>query len=321
MEAATRSRWSATTTDRVVTTLGVAVGGNPYSIAPTMAVDTVTGNVYTTNYNTGNLSVINSTTNQVTGNIGSGLSPISAVFDPDNGYLYVSDWTLGEVTVIDGTNNHILTNLPVGAHPSAVLYDHASSEVFVANSGSNNISVIDTSTAKVVANIPTGTVSTDPQVLALDTHDNYVDVGSELTYNLSVISASSLTLVGHPHVSYDTSGLAYSPTQDELFVENGGEGNVTVFNQSLDERVVANITTGTAPQGIAFDPLNHSVDVLNSQVPNVTVINPVNNHRIANIWPTDGLDYAVAVDTTSGNVFVGSEGNVSRSRTGVTRPT
>ncbi|MGA8603915.1 MAG: YncE family protein [Thermoplasmata archaeon] len=301
------------TTDRIVTTLGVAYGGNAYSLAPTMAVDTLTGNVYTTNYNTGNLSMINGTTNQVTGNFGSGLSPISAVFDPDNGYLYVSDWILGEVTVINGGNNQILYNIPVGSEPSALLYDHASSEVFVANFNSNNVSIIDTGTHTVVKNIPTGTTSTHPQVLALDTKDNYVDVGSQTTDNISVINASTWVLVAHPYVPYDSDGLAYSPNQDELFVENGGEGNVSVFNQSEGTRIVANITTGTGPEGIAFDSINHEIYVLNSEVPNVTVINPVNNHRIANIWPTDGLDYAVAVDTTSGNIFIGSEGTYSGS--------
>jgi YVTN family beta-propeller protein len=301
------------TTDRIVTTLGVEYGGNPYSLAPTMAVDTLTGNVYTTNYNAGNISIINGTTNLVSGTLGTGLSPISAVFDPDNGYLYVSDWTLGKVTVFNGANNQILYNIPVGGEPSALLYDHASSEVFVANFNSNNVSIIDTGTHAVVKNIPTGTTSTHPQVLALDTKDNYVDVGSETTYNISVIDATTGVLVAHPYVPYDSDGLAYSPTQDELFVENGGEGNVSVFNQSEDTRIVANITTGTAPEGIALDPINHEVYVLNSEVPNVTVINPANNHRIANIWPTDGLDYAVAVDTTSGNVFVGSSGTYSGS--------
>src|SRR5208282_5463000 len=301
------------TTDRIVKTLGVEYGGNPNSIAPTMAVDTLTGNVYTTNYNTGNISIINGTTNQVSGTLGTGLSPISVVFDPDNGYLYVSDWTLGEVTVINGANNQILYNIPVGGEPSALLYDHASSEVFVANFNSNNVSIINTGTHTVVKNIPTGTTSTHPQVLALDTKDNYVDVGSQTTDNISVINAATWVLVAHPYVPFDSDGLAYSPSQDELFVENGGEGNVSVFNQSEDTRIVANITTGTGPQGIAFDSVNHEVYVLNSEVPNVTVINPVNNHRIANIWPTDGLDYGVAVDSTNGNVFIGSDGTYTGS--------
>jgi YVTN family beta-propeller protein len=296
------------TTDRVVTEIGLPDSVNPYSLAPTILVDPLNGNLYSMNYNAGNVSVIDGATNQVTGSIGSALAPTSAVLDPSNGYIYLSDWTGDNVTIINGATNAVVGGIPVGTHPGPLVFDAASNELFVVNSGSGNLSVIDTLTSQVVKNLATGLPTSDPQVLALDTDDNLVDVGSETTDNISVVNASTLDLVAHPHVSYDSSGLAYVPTEDELFVENGGEGNVTVLNQSEHSRIVANITTGEAPEGIAFDPLDGDVYVANSESAYLSVISAATNRVIANVSTDDGLVYAVAVDTGSGNIFAASEG-------------
>lgn len=304
------------TTDRVTTSIYLPASANPYGYAPTLLVDPSTGNLYATNFNEGNLSIIDGATNRITGSIGSGISPASAVLDPTSGNVYVADLESNNVSVWDGTNNHFVASIPVGAHPDALLFDAASNELFVANIGSGNVSVIDTLTNQAVGSIGTGTSASSPQVLALDTHDNDVDVGSATTYNLTVISAATRTVVAHPYVSYDSDGLAYAPRQNELFVENGGEGNVTVFNQSENQRVVANITTGTDPQGIAFDAVDQEVYVLNAEASNVTVIDPVTDHTVANVATDDGLVYQVAVDTVTGNVFAASDGTYTGSLVG-----
>lgn len=301
------------TTDRVLTTIGLPADQNPYILAPTLVPDPLTGDLFAMNFNEGNISVINGTTERVTGTFGSGLAPASGVVDPANGYLYVSDWNDDNVSVFNGTTDALVTTLPAGTHPGALLFDPTSSEVFVANYGSGNVTVIDTATNTWMKNIPTGAPLTYPLELALDVQDNEVDVGSETTYNLTVISASSLTVVAHPYVSYDSDGLAWAPRQDQLFVENGGEGNVTVFNQSEDDRVVANISTGSAPEGIAFDPVDQDVYVLNSETPNVTVIDPAMDRIVASVATNDGDDYGVAVDPSDGNVFVASEGTYTGS--------
>jgi YVTN family beta-propeller protein len=299
------------TTDRVTTSLSLPASANPYGYAPSLLFDPLNGNLYAMNWNTGNISIINGTTNRITGSMGTALAPTSAVLDPMSGDIYVSDWTDDNVSVWDGADNHFVASIAVGTHPDGLLFDPASNEVFVEDLGSGNISVIDTLTNQAVKSIGTGLPASSPQVLALDTHDNDVDVGSATTYNLSVISATSLTVVAHPYVSYDSDGLAYSPRQNKLFVENGGEGNVTVFNQSENQRVVANITTGTDPEGIAFDPVDQDVYVLNSEVSNITVIDPMNDHIVASVATADGLVYQEAVDTNSGNVFAASEGTYS----------
>jgi YVTN family beta-propeller protein len=296
------------TTDRIVTSISLPTSANPYGYAPSILVDPLTGNLYAMNWNAGNISILDGATNRVTGSIGTALSPTSAVLDPTSGYIYVSDWTDDNVSVWNGSNNHFVASIPVGSHPDALLFDAASNEVFVADLGSGNVSVIDTLTNSAVKSIGTGVLGSSPQVLALDTHDNDVDVGSAVTYNLSVINAASLTVVAHPYVSYDSDGLAYAPTQNELFVENGGEGNVTVFNQSENERVVANITTGAGPEGIAFDPVDQEVYVVNSEAANISVIDPGSDHIVASIPTDDGLLYHVAVDTDTGNVFAASAG-------------
>ncbi len=303
-------------TDRVVTTLGVPYSEDAYSLAPNIAVDTSTGVVYATNFNEGNVTVIDGETNQVTGSIATGGSPASAVFDPSNGDLYVANWGGDNVTVLSCATNSTVANIPVGTHPASILYDAASQRVFVANYGSGNVSVINASTNTWAADLRTGTTSSYPEDLALDTSDNYVDAISELNTNVTIFNATTLAVVGSPHVGSIPEELAYSPIGDAVYVTNSASGNVTVISQSTSAPV-ANITTGTVPFGVVYDAVDEEVYVLNSEGQNITVLDTSSQKAIANVDSNAGLDYAVAVDSATGDVFALNEGTYTGSVRGV----
>jgi YVTN family beta-propeller protein len=72
---------------RVVTSS--RIGDNPYEIA----VDGSNGNVYVTNADSNNISVVNGSTGQVTGSIPVDLDPWSVVYDGENACLYALFYT------------------------------------------------------------------------------------------------------------------------------------------------------------------------------------------------------------------------------------
>lgn len=295
------------TTDLVVATVSIPAAANPYSAAPTIAVDTSTGYVYVANDTTdGGVTIVDGATNQVTGYIETGGGSASAVYDPDNQELYISNYNGGNVTVVSGATNATVANIAIGAYPTAILYDPASDEVFVCNGGTSTVSVIDTATNLVVKTVSVGP---DPVALALDTTDNYVDIASRNLdpYSVTVVNAATLAVVKSLTVGTYSQAIAYSATNDELFVANFDSGNVTIIDQASD-RSVANIATGASPVAVAFDPVDHDAYVANYGVPNVTVISAVTNTVTANLAPDAGYVLGVAVDPTSGNAFVVNSG-------------
>jgi YVTN family beta-propeller protein len=302
------------TSDTVVTTIGTPASenGNDASV-PTVAADTQTGYLYTANQNSANVSVINGVTNQVTGSVSTGGSPDNVLFDPSNGDLYVANWGGDNVTVISGATNLTVANIPVGTEPAGMLYDAASGELFVANLGSGNITVINTTSNARVKDLST---SGAPIAIALDTVDNYVDVaGNNYPGKVSVIDVATLSVAANITVGAIPDGLAYSPINDRLFVANGADANVTVIRQSTDQ-VVASINVSDAPQGMVFDPVNHDVYVLDADSYSVTVINAATDVAVATVATNNLYDYAVAVDPSSGNVFVANEGTYTGSSSG-----
>jgi YVTN family beta-propeller protein len=151
-----------TATNTVVTTL--AVGHDTRQLT----YDPVNGLVYVENYGYGNLTVINTTQDAVTGTValGIGLALSQPVIDPTTGDFYLSDnnWN-GSVFVYDPANGSVVARIPVGSYPAMPLYDPANGLVYVSNEYSDNVSVIATANNTVLGTIPAGAY---PATMALD---------------------------------------------------------------------------------------------------------------------------------------------------------
>jgi len=297
----------------VVAEIAVPESQNPEGLSSAPTIVPVGGSVYVANEGpSSNISIIDGTTNKVSGSITVAGSPDAITDDPALGELFVAIWTLHEVEVVNTTHNSVVTTIPVGSDPYAMLYDPAAEQVFVANWGSQNVSVIDPSHNRVIANITTGT---DPVALALDTHDDYVDVandynGGKGTVTIIPAPASSSTHGSNVTVGNDPDALAYVASPDQLFVANGGTANVSVIDQSSG-LVVANPAVGEAPTAAVYDPTGHDVYVLNSESPsfNITILDPATDKSVGNVSIDNYFAYGLAVDTGNGNVVAVSEGS------------
>jgi YVTN family beta-propeller protein len=90
------------------------------------------------------VSVIDGTSNTVTGTIPVGSNPLEAAFDPDNGYIYVANEGSGAVSVIDGSKNAVIATIPGVLDPVRLVYDPSNHHIYVAGHNSNSVSIIDT---------------------------------------------------------------------------------------------------------------------------------------------------------------------------------
>jgi YVTN family beta-propeller protein len=114
-------------------------------------------NAYITNNTSpGTVSVIDTTTNAVTGTIAVGSFPFGVAVSPDGSSLYVANARSGTVSVIAAAGNAVI-NVPgscspaigVGSFPQGVAVTPDGRKVYVANAGDNTVSVIDTGTNAV----------------------------------------------------------------------------------------------------------------------------------------------------------------------------
>jgi len=275
---------------------------------PSIAVDNQTGYVYATDAQSGNISVIDPTTELITHVISVGSGPKGIAFDWKNGDLYVADFASANVAVVPAALNSVTTFIPVGTDPTTVAFDSVSDRVFVTNYGSGNVTVIDPSTNLVTASVNVGT---DPMALALDTVDGDVDVlnAAGASSSVSTFSATSPPSSATPvSVASYAESFAYDSASDRLFVV-GGEGSLTVLQQP-GNTVQATLTIGTESEvdAAAFDARDGYVFVSGfdggpSGAGNITVFNGANDRVVANDTTND-LPLGVTVDPGTGIAYV-----------------
>ena len=269
------------------------------------------------------LSVVNTTTNQIVANIsfgGTPGAPGSSVYDPANGDIYVTDTGSNNVSVVNGTRYTLVATIPVGDFPVGISTNGSGAQLYVANYDDGSISIISlpsrlvinsfTASASwsnsVVASVPVGI---GPYAVAYDSGKGEVFVANDnatvfLGYsgngNVSVISDATNTVVATVPVGYDPSGVAYDSGKGEVFVTSGN--NVSVISDTTN-KVVVTVPVGTSPAGAAYDSGKGEVFVANTDSNNVSVINDTTNTIVATVTVGDN-PYGVAYDSGKGEVFV-----------------
>lgn len=106
---------------------------------------------------TDRVSVVNSETGQIVGEVPGFGDARSVALDGQGKFGYVTDimdGTIGLVGVFDRATYKVVTTIKVGRLPSAILFDPTTNSVFAFSTRDRNISVIDTATNTVTATIP-----------------------------------------------------------------------------------------------------------------------------------------------------------------------
>ncbi len=111
---------------------------------------------YITNASSGNVSVIDTTTNTVVATVTVGDFPHGVAVTPEGSRVYVVNQGSDNVSVIDTATNTVVDTVTVGTSPRGVAVHPDGSRVYVANNDIDTVSVIDTATNAVVATVTVG---------------------------------------------------------------------------------------------------------------------------------------------------------------------
>ena len=151
----------------------------------------------------GDITVVNTQTNQVVTTI-SGLPPLETIaISPDGKTAYVSSPNEDVVVVIDLQTNQVVGSpIKVGEAPIGVAFSPDGKVVYVVNDDDDNVSVIDTATRQVVGSpIPVGD---DPYELAVTPDGksvyvaNYGTVDSVTAINTQTGGTTTIPVPGGP---------------------------------------------------------------------------------------------------------------------------
>jgi YVTN family beta-propeller protein len=254
-----------------------------------------------------NITVIDSSTGAVIATFSDDRGPDGFAYDPLDQELYATDYVWNNVTAYSTQTNALVATVLLGVQPTSLTYDTRNHDLYVYDRLSNGLVVINGSTDRVVGTLPNGSGAIDV-VYDPVTNDLY-----ETNYygeNLSILNATTGAILGWLGTGTYPWDVACDPTTGDLYVTNAISDNVTVID-AVTRTTLTSLPVGDEPLGIAFDPAEGTIDVADYVGSNVTVIDAASNHDVTNvsIGPYDSVGpITLVADDPDGDIFVQNGG-------------
>ncbi len=100
------------------------------------------GELIVSNFDSNDIAIIETTTNEVGGSYLIGTHPARGIVTADSSRLYVSNFGSNTVAVYDIDLGKVIASLPVGSHPDGLALSKSENYLLVLNSRSGDVSVI-----------------------------------------------------------------------------------------------------------------------------------------------------------------------------------
>jgi YVTN family beta-propeller protein len=229
--------------------------------------------LYYTDIIKGALSVIDTSTNQVTNTIPVGNNPQDVAVS-STGVIYVTIFATDEVAVVDSGSLTVVDRIPVGNQPRGVAFSPDGSRAYVAITGQPDpagVAVIDVAAGDVVDMVESGlgpfgvAVAPNGTVYVSNAIGRQVSPGPPPVYQptVSVIATPANEVTTTIDVGTGPAGLAVSPDGSEVYVVNLNGNLVTVIDTSSNTPDDT-IAVGSAPVAVAFSPDGDKAYVANN---------------------------------------------------------
>ncbi|MES2113186.1 MAG: beta-propeller fold lactonase family protein [Bacteroidota bacterium] len=245
-----------------------------------------TGFAYIATPDFDNLTVINTTTNEITTKIKVGIGPGGVALSPDASRVYVANNKDGTVSAINTATNTVIATIKVGTSPHAICVSPDGKFVYVANSESNSVSVINTASNTIAQTVLVGQ---SPLGIAISPDGKSLYVSNYKDGTVWVINTANGTEIHEVGVPYGVLSLAISPDGRRVYATDGSD-NVTVIDTN-QPKVVATIKINSigSLNGIVVSPDGQKVYVSDETFGKVTVIDAYTNTILNTISLGTGL--------------------------------
>ncbi len=171
---------------------------------------------YVPNERSGNVSVIDTSTDTVLRQIAAGKRPRGIAIDPAGARLYVTDAVANELLVLDTATGATLRRIALGKSPEGVNVSHDGRLVAVAVEESNSVALIDTEQLRVVADIPVRGKNPEHAVFSPDGH--WLLVSAEEAEQVDVIDVAARRQTGTVVVGLRPRGMGFTPDGSRAYI-------------------------------------------------------------------------------------------------------
>ena len=258
--------------------------------------------LYVPNFNDGNVSVIDTSTNVAGTAVAVGTHPAGVGVTGDESFVYVANSSSNTVTPINTATNTAGTPIAVGNTPFDVVVTPNGQTVYVANQTSNTVTPINTATNTAGTPIAVGT---NPTGLAVTPNGQTVYVANSGDNTVTPINTATNTAGTPIAVGVQPTGVAVTPDGKTVYVTNSSDGTVTPINTATNTAGTP-IAVGSNPIGVAVSPDGTTVYVANSGSNTVTPINTATNTAGTPI-AVGSTPYGVAISPDGTTVYVTNE--------------
>jgi len=214
----------------------------PVGLNPRRLVITPNGKyVYVANYDSGDVSVINTSTNKVIATIAiptpNGNPQVDEMIVNSAGtFVYVTNYPYN-INVINTEINKVVATIPIGG-PGDMAINSSETRLYVTNGYDNTISVIDTNTNSI---IDTVTVGSRPASVAVNPSGTRVYVSSYYDDIVSVIDTSNNGVIAT--VKGGGFDVLVNRSGTRVYVSNGNTGTINLIDTSTNT-VIDTIVVG-----------------------------------------------------------------------------
>ncbi len=182
-----------------------------------IAIDTKAKRLYTANFVSGNVSVLDENTLQVVDTIDVPGKPVAIAVDPKNHRIFVADGVANRVFAVDTRSGKTTATMKTPAKAADLSYDPLRGRLFVGSAESTYFWVFSTITGRLLRSVPTYGPATS---LAIDTQAGrlYAAYSSNVfSYRLSDLVRDNM-----PHVGMFADGIAIDSKRQRLYVITNG---------------------------------------------------------------------------------------------------
>lgn len=271
-----------------------------------MAEMAMLGRVYTTSGSGSQVTVIDTAYNTIL--TGYPEFPCDAlVSNPYGNEQYMADYHGG--TVGGRNSSGVATNLTVSVPYVVDLAMEDGSWLFAASTFDNSVAVISTGFNRIDATLPIEA----PTDLAVNPAATTLLVASETTDNISVYSTTTdysvpttVSLITTWETSIATPSpraLEFSPDGSALYVVNGANGTVSVF-ETVGYTLMDMIAVGSDPSSISLSPDGSRAYVANRGSGTISVIDTASTQVVATITLPGGVSEVLCVLAPAATPFL-----------------
>ncbi len=256
--------------------------------------------IYVVNAGSGNVSVIDGSTDHVIATLPTDTRPYAIGIDAGLHRVYATNTFSDKITVIDGTTN-TAKQLPLGSK-DFVETDERRHRAFFISYEDPALTMVDADESAHRENLGLS----HPWGLAVDEQRGIVyvtEIGKGTLVAYHEDSGKTETAPTGPMPD----AIAIDEAANRIYVANYVGDSVTVLD-GVTLRPVATVAAGHHPQALAVDGRRHRVFVANTHSNDVTVIDGTSNRVLATL--AGGTNpYAIAVDPESGDAYVANYGS------------